>query len=179
MRITELIRPGQPCGLCHPDLGNVLWTDRPVGMPGGFFRLVFAQGRERGWSLVADAEVLLDDRWEAAPLAEAEETEPAPLDLDKLVPNPTALSSAMDVAGFAEELRGNPLDNPALWKRSAGQYLHELKNALLTLHDLGPNDDVGMDHKNPNWPLFAWVLAWAGRKTASDPYVRNLTNRST
>lgn len=62
MRVVDLIRPGVPCRLRHPVVGDVLWKNDPLQG----WMLAFARGLEKGQELIADEAVLLDDRWEAA-----------------------------------------------------------------------------------------------------------------
>jgi hypothetical protein len=162
VRITDIIRPDQGCRLRHPTVGDVLWTDQP----GDGFALRFARGPEKGWTLVADAAVLLDDCWEAIAPEEAGEILAEPLcraapEPRDFVPDPAALSSRWHLAEYVERLRSNPLEDPELWEHSAGEFLHQLRAALGCMNGFPPEDRSGIDTEVPSWPLFAWVVSEA------------------
>jgi hypothetical protein len=61
MRVWELVQDGVPRKLWHPIVGNVNWSET---CPGCGCILTFAEGPEKGESLVVDSCVLHDDKWE-------------------------------------------------------------------------------------------------------------------
>lgn len=163
MLLANLIRPGQECRVRHPEIGEVLWTGRIWKATAGAWGLVWATGSSRGRALIADESVLLDDRWEAVPSPPVED------DVEQLlrakvppaagvVGDPAAVTSRNQLWDFIDKLESNPLDDPQLWEKSAGDLLHALGQALGGMPSYPPEDRSDIDPNTASWSLFAWVL---------------------
>ena len=58
MRLFDILKPGVPCEVQHPQVGKCKWQSVD-----DYFMLYFAEGPEEGEPLVADEGVLLEDTW--------------------------------------------------------------------------------------------------------------------
>ena len=58
MRLFDILKPGVPCEVQHPQVGKCKWQSVD-----DYFMLYFAEGPEEGDPLVADEAVLLEDTW--------------------------------------------------------------------------------------------------------------------